>query len=269
MKTKIALSTGLFLLGCLIMAGSATTAQAQTLYSQNFTNTYGSSQGVYRDGWSGYIGAGALNVSTSGNNATYTGASAVTLGNAAGNPNTSIGFLSFYNQGAAAGAQSFSAVVTGLNLALTSGVSTITWQMNTSSVTSQTLKMLVQVDGAWYISNSGFTQTALSATTFDTASTGSFVFNTLASTWSTFTLTPSLDNTGTMAIGSALGADLGSSTITGLGFYSEISTRYNSIRIDSLEVNAVPEPTTLALLMGGCGLMAVIRRPRKASLLDQ
>ncbi|PAW77893.1 MAG: hypothetical protein B9S32_09855 [Verrucomicrobia bacterium Tous-C9LFEB] len=247
-----------------------TSAQAQVLYSQSFTNATGATSGVSMAGWNAYIGANAVNVTGPGSVAALTAGNSVTMPNKTGNPNTSNGFLQFYNgENTGLVSQSFSAVVTGLNLNLTSGTSMISWKMNTSLATSQELRLLVQVGGAWYVTNSTFAQTALSQSTagnFDVADTGSFLFSTAASTWSAFTLIGNSSSSvadGTMAIGATQTLDLSSSTITGIGFYAAVSTRYNILRIDSLEVNAVPEPSSLMLLLGASGMLGMGLRRRR------
>lgn len=237
---------------------SATDGMSQVLYSETFTNNTGSSKGLSYVGWNSYISSTAVDVS---NTATYlpSGGGNEYFSTAAGvgNPTGTNGYMSMYSQ-PATGTETFTAYKTGLNLSLTSGVSTITWQMNATAAGKATTRILVQVGGSWYASNATFTPTDY-GTDFAAATTGSYTFSTLASNWVSFSITPGTS----MALGSALGSDLSSSTITGIGFYSDVA-KYATFRVDTLAVNAVPEPNTVALLLlGAIGMLGMGSRCRK------
>ncbi|QNN23971.1 hypothetical protein HED60_17400 [Planctomycetales bacterium ZRK34] len=137
----------------------------------------------------------------------------------------------------------------------------ISWIMG-NSVTTTTVRLLVQVSGSWYASSTAYsTNPAISSGSSFTTNAGSLGhtlnFSTAAAGWQNFTLTPG----STMALGSVLGADLPTDEITGIGFYISASTT-TTVRLDTLAVTAiVPEPAS-AMLVAGPLLALGMRRKR-------
>lgn len=249
------LSSMLFFVGLASAAGAQTTQ-----YTQLFTNINpAGNQSASTVNWNFYIGATATDYS-SGNVNVGGDIGGISLGGS--NPSSDpAGVLFASNQNTAN--QIFAATTT---FSTAFNADTFTWREGNASTTAS-VRLMIQQGGNWYASDAAFANTtAYTGGTFSsaglTADTGkTFVFSTAASSWHLVTLTPGA----TLSIGaSTLGADLVSSTITGVGFYMQSTTQAANIRIDSLNITgtAIPEPSAYAVVAGMSVLGLVAGRRR-------
>lgn len=265
--TKLLEKYAAFPVAAMALLLAPATAAGAVVYSEDFTRTGVSNLPVSNLGWKAFSGASATDIS--GNGATGTDYVAITP--AAGNPNTTNGAL--YSVAGTVSGQIFSAVETFSSGISLSDPSTISWTMGNAS-TSSTVRLLIQIGGSnsvnsgtWYASDEVFSSSTAygSFSNFSSASTPSVTYNlafsTEANAWRELTLSPGIS----MSLsGSTLSQDLSSSTITGIGFYITATSNTNSaVRLDTLAVTVVPEPSSAALLLGSVGLFAVVFRTRK------
>jgi hypothetical protein len=117
---------------------------------------------------------------------------------------------------------------------------------------TMTQRILVESNSVWYVSAANHT-----SNTTDTVTSGAFgdatwaILNT--STWAVGTFDQSLSSDIT-----SLGAFFGSGDLT----KSTALTSLGGLQMYSLEYNAVPEPSSFALLFGGVAGLLVFRRRR-------
>ena len=133
-------------------------------------------------------------------------------------------------------------------------------------------RIAVQQDGNWYAS------TLVLANSLNVSSAGNFhlapgsggaqlvTFNwtTAASAWDNLTFTPGT----TLALGGISGG-LNADPITAFGLYSDatdsLGNTENAIRrFDTFQIDPVPEPSSVGLILSGVGLLMGLRRSRKA-----
>jgi len=243
------MKTSRFPLGCiavpLLALSFVASASAQALYEQYFNNSSSSLNATANSvGWSAYVSSSATNVS---NIAGGGSEDRVSISYLAGNPNSSLGFLFAANPQTSN--QIFAAVTTFSSITPT----TFTWKQGNAN-TGSSVRLMVQVNGNWYATSQAFTNTvSYTANDFATSTSAdlskSFSFTTAASAWRSV----SLVSGSTLSLGSVLGSDLSSSSITGVGFFIQSPTINVSSRIDSLVI--VPEPGAFAL--AGLGLLGL------------
>ncbi|HEY8965046.1 MAG TPA: PEP-CTERM sorting domain-containing protein [Candidatus Methylacidiphilales bacterium] len=202
-------------------------------------------------------------------------------------PNPTIGLTTDVNVGAASGSAStyyqqnygyysqstintagkyaVSAYTTSLTLDPTASTYSFSWYQRNSTDLSQSVRLLLQVGGVWYVSQTAF-QTALSTTTLE-----SFTYSPTASNWfvlstgTTPTNASAVTSSGAFNLSTAPTSNL-SGNITAMGLFLDnpydASTAYLSV--DSFAVYstaAVPEPGTwLLLAVGGVAVLGMARR---------
>ncbi|GAT35251.1 PEP-CTERM protein-sorting domain-containing protein [Terrimicrobium sacchariphilum] len=237
--------------GSLFLCTQATHAAA--IYLETFPGNSSANAAMSTIGWTAYKGASATNITSTTGGSQY-----VAIANLAGNPGPAIGFLAIVNSGSPQpAAESYATFQTGLSLA---NPTTISWNMNGNGPASP-LRLLVQVSGSWYATDSTFIPTSFtSGANFTNAPAQdvyrSFNFTTDKSAWRSFTFSQGVG----MSVGNTtISSDLASSTITGIGFYADLSSG-SVLRVDQLQV--VPEPGSAALLLGA-GAMFVLLRVRR------
>ena len=252
------------LLRSVLFLASVATTQAAVVYEETFNNSGTGNANISTVGWNKYFGATAGN--PAGNEDWNSYASSVDKGGVTASD------VLFLNNGATANA-TFAITDTSLGLASpvsVSDITSVTWSQGNSNTAIQ-VRLMVQVGGSWYATNTAFTNSAVRIlsdveTPVLPDVSKSFTFTTAASSWRLLTLTPGVE----MSISaSAITSDL-SGNITGVGFLVQhpASGTNQSARFDTLQINAtssVPEPSTFALLAGLAGLgLAGARRQTRA-----
>ena len=116
----------------------------------------------------------------------------------------------------------------------------------------------VEIGSNWYVSGTSYTQD-------DSKNWTQQVFNwtTAASSWNDLNFIPGNETAtpgGTLSIGSPLGSDLPSGDVTAFGLVLN-GNEDNTVRVDTFEVTAIPEPATMSLLAIG-GLGVLLKRKR-------
>jgi PEP-CTERM motif len=132
-------------------------------------------------------------------------------------------------------------------------------------------RIAVQIDGNWYASSQLLVQNNNIANAAAFATSGQqLVFNwtTAASAWLSLSFTPGT----TLALGGPVGSNIPSDPITAFGLYSDPAVNTNGVggtatrRWDSYEIDgtAVPEPSSVMLVLIGLGTLVGFCRSRKA-----
>jgi hypothetical protein len=126
-------------------------------------------------------------------------------------------------------------------------------------------RIAVEIDGNWYASTAvlGNTVGVSSAANFNSQSV-QVVFNwtTDASAWDSLTFVPGTS----LALGSALLSSLPGDPITAFGLYSDAEAGGGNAtrRFDTYQINTVPEPGSVLLVLFGVGMLMGFRRSREA-----
>jgi hypothetical protein len=223
----------------------------EPVYSEKFTNTLPSGNMYLSNfSWNGYRDANAASLS----------ASHVYIPQNLGNPDTQKGYLTL-----APGAAGTFAVVKTLSSLDAAGCA-FTWSMG-NNLTTPTVRLLVKVGANWYASNETFSNTSTyTPATFASTTTGDvcrlLVFSTAAANWRFFTLTPG----SAMSVGAALGSNLPSSQITGIGFYITTPAGSPVVRLDSLEVTPYSPPVPPGAAELGYTQIVIDERPKLADI---
>jgi len=111
---------------------------------------------------------------------------------------------------------------------------------------SQVIQVAIRSGGSWFVSQSGYSHTGTSG---GAASFGAKQLDFTTATWNAL-------NFDTLAVGAA--GDPTAGSVTNIGFFSvEI---LGHLRIDNIEVAAIPEPGVWWLALGGAGLLLRRRR---------
>jgi hypothetical protein len=126
-------------------------------------------------------------------------------------------------------------------------------------------RIAVQIGGNWYASTQVLANNVAvtSAANFNTgAQQVTFNWTTDASAWDSLSFTPGT----TLALGSTLTSPLPGGPVTGFGLYSdqEPGSGNATRRADTFQIDPVPEPGSVGLLLFGAGVLMSLRRSRKA-----
>lgn len=292
-KSSTLIRTAALLASAVALTGSA---RAVSLYFQDFTDSSASANYVLSSKiptWNAYISSKAFNTKfanayqTNTNNDAFGGskfgpqqANLFTQGSGAAGQLGGYILHQTTTADGASGSPVFASVYEGESLGINiAGYSSInfTWQQNANN-TGITSRLMLKVNGSWYVSNTSVAPTVGDRPSLDTAThTKSLTFSSDASQWSVFTLTPSTNNNiynpdnGALTIGGTAVSAL-SGTIEAIGIYSAFPT-FNAAtgtamatRIDQIAINgiaAVPEPSSVALLFGVAGLGFAASRRRR------
>lgn len=250
-------------------------ANAAVIYREVFgVATSGSNYAMSNAGWSVAVGDSATDLSTTVNT-TY--GAFISVGNN-GNPQN------VDNVNAGGPAASLQKGFVGVAMSATSNqrkglVYTTEYSFNTANFQNinfswyegnnsiyASMRVVVQIGGNWYVSNTGFSNDPAVPAGSDFATQSvlrSFDFTTGASQWSTLNFTSG----STLSIGSTLTNALPTGTITGFGLYNSDTNLNSSMRFDTFTISAtaVPEPGAFSLCFLGVGAFLWVRRFRKTS----
>lgn len=233
----------------LTLAAQSSGAQVP-VYTETFDNNTGSNQDFDTVGWSGVHSATGIAYPTDNtNNETPI------ISSAASSTGSTPGYIfhntfegkspvMYYEDGLSLGAPAGGEVLDSVSFAL----------RNVS--TSQNIQIALEFGmGNWYLSD----------TTFNNATsnvwTSNLVVDLSAETWKGLNVDIGTD----FSVGAAAALPtLATSSLTGIGFFTASTSNNNNIRIDTLEVSAVPvpEPATFAALTGALALGMIMRRRR-------
>ncbi len=126
-------------------------------------------------------------------------------------------------------------------------------------------RVAVQIDNNWYASTAVFANTvSVSSGANFNANAQQFTFNwtTAASAWDNLTFVPGT----ALALGSTLTSPLPGDNITAFGVYTDAENAGDNAtrRIDTYQIDTVPEPGSVMLGLFGVGALMGLRRSRKA-----
>jgi len=126
-------------------------------------------------------------------------------------------------------------------------------------------RIAVQIDGNWYASTEVLANTVAvsSAANFNTgAQQVTFNWTTAASAWDSLTFVPGTS----LVLGSTLTSPLPGDNITAFGLYSDQEAGGGNAtrRVDTYQIDTVPEPSSVVLVLSGVGVLMSLRRSRKA-----
>ena len=269
------------LAGAILLTMQAT--RADVIYRETFSSTAGAPNTNFAYvGWSGYWSPTAQT-----DDGVVSPLNNFGIGSSVGNP--SGGTFTNVNAGTSVGNTNGFAFASGF-MAVSNNILTYTteyavnpgvWNVGSISFYSGNtsnsfpngmpgFRIAVQIDGNWYASSQLLVQNNNIANAAAFASSGQkLVFNwtTTASAWDSLTFVPG----STLALGGVIGSDLPADPITAFGLYSDPSVN-NGVggvatrRWDSYEIDgtAVPEPSSVALVLVGFGTLLGFRRSRKA-----
>ncbi len=262
--------------GAILLSMQVTQAQTP-IYRELWANTNGANAAPSIDSWVGSFGSTAFDSQdvADGGGATqgYFGISSST-GNSAGpvginttpaEPATGPGFLFLSGGAGHAGGTNWIATTSAYT------VNTSAYSVNDMSFysgnayTASVEHFVVQIDGNWYVTVQTFGNAAAVSSAANFASQApldTFTWTTAASAWETLNYTPGT----TLTVGSVLSSALPGDNITAFGLYSD-GVATGTTRADTFEIDAfaVPEPSSVMLVLSGVGLLMMsLRRFRKA-----
>ncbi len=129
-------------------------------------------------------------------------------------------------------------------------------------------RIAVEIDGNWYASTQvlGNSSPVASAGVFNSQAVQvDFTWTTAATAWDNLSFTP-----GTiLALGSTLTSPLSGDPVTAFGLYTDATDSLGNPvtatrRVDTYQINTVPEPGSVVLGLFGVGVLMSLRRSRKA-----
>lgn len=258
--------------GVILLSVQATQAQTP-IYREVFGNSTTTNNYLSSVGWAGAWGATATDSSNPSPNNFGISSSLSDPGNLdninAGGPAASLsnGFL--FTSGTGASLNNWFAYTTSYTIDPTAtpiqDISIFAGSAANSTFGIPGFRIAIQTDGNWYVS------TAVLANTVAVASGGNFnsqaqqvTFNwtTAASAWESLTFVPGTS----LVVGSVLSSPLSGDPITGFGLYSDQEPGAGNAtrRVDTFQIDIVPEPGSVALMLLGIGALIGFRHSRKA-----
>lgn len=263
------------LAGAILFSIQLAQAQPTPIYRELWANTSGVNAAPSVDSWVGSFGSSAFDSQNTaqggGATAGFFGLSSST-GNSSGpvginttpaEPATGPGFL--FVSGAAGHPSGTNWIATTSAYTVNTSAYTINDMSfySGNAFTASLEHFVVQIDGNWYASVQTFGNAAAvsSAANFAAqAQLDTFTWTTAASAWETLNYTPGT----TLTVGSVLTSALPGDNITAFGLYSD-GPGTGTMRADTYQIDAfaVPEPSSVALVFSGVGVLMGLRRSRK------
>jgi len=282
-QAMLSLKKFVLLSGAILMCVQATHAQEPAIYRETFSQAAGAANTNFEfDGWSGYWSPTAQNEAAGNAAGTWNNFGA---GSSLGRP--SGGNFTNVNAGPEVGNTNGFAFSSGFNSVSNNFIVYTTqfsinqtiynigsisfYSGNTSNAFPNGMpgyRIAIQMDGNWYASDQLLVQNnnVLNAGAF-AASGQQLVLNWAGSIWDSLTFVPGTS----LVLGGAVGT-LPSDPVTAFGLYSDPAVNTNGVggiqtrRWDSFEIDgtAIPEPSSVALVVMGLGTLVGLRRSRKA-----
>lgn len=280
--TSLGSRHGLTLLGCACAFALFSSAKADVIYRETFGVQPGATADVVTTAfdWQRFTATGIANAAVGVN---YNNPGRLTdVANVEAGPNAD-GTSGAYTNGILymSGSQ---------NLALTTEYSfdlagyenvSFSWYEGNAHA-SESMRMVIRIDGLWYASTDTFTTAAMGIAGFGAqAELKTLAFDPDPAKWSLLnfngnytvgvtpgTGTPTNSSLGTVTLGAAPAAPL-SGVITGFGVYTEFNGGTGNMRLDTFQIDAtaVPEPSGAHLLLvaGASFLLFRYHRRRRVS----
>jgi hypothetical protein len=256
--------------GAILLSMQVTHAQ---IYREVFGNNTAANQNVTTVGWLGAYGAGGAGPSSLGGAYTNNFGISSVLGdpqnldniNAGGAALSKANGLLFTSGGTMATAN-WIAYTTGYTVDTTANpIQDISFYAGSAAngAVIPGFRIAVQIDGNWYATSQVFANTVAvaSAANFNTlAQQETFTWTTAASAWDSLTFVPGTS----LVLGSTLGSNLPGDNVTAFGLYSDAMTGGSTRRFDTFQIDPVPEPSSVVLVLSGVGMLMGLRRSRKA-----
>ncbi len=244
------------LLSTLAIACLSFQAGAAIIFTETFDNTTGGNLPLGDLGWAATYDpdATAYDVSDSNNSGSTDGADKPLVSGAASSEGSTAGYVfqnPFRNN------TPIFIYTNGLSLGQTTGVDNVLNEVTfalRNTATDMDFRIALEIGaGNWFIADDTFNNTTSNAWT-----TG-LQLDVGAATWRDLTV-----NVGTEISIAGSTTSLAAGDLTGIGFYTAKGGNGNNIRIDTLNVDAVPEPATYALIGGALALGLVLVRRRRS-----
>lgn len=265
--------------GAILLSMQVTHAQVP-IYREVFGNTAGGANAnLSTVGWSGAWGPTAIDANNFGSTSPNNFGVSSALGRPnnldninAGGPSVSMLNGLVFTSGTGASLNNWIAYTTGYTVDTTlTPIQDISFYAGSSANGTFGIpgaRIAVQIGGNWYASTQVLSNTVAVATAgvFNTgAQQVTFNWTTDASAWDSLSFTPGT----TLALGSTLASPLPGGNVTGFGLYSDqepgIAGPGNATRrFDTFQIDPVPEPSSVVLVLSGVGVLMSLRRSRKA-----
>jgi hypothetical protein len=263
------------LAGAILLSMQVTHAQ---IYREVFGNNTAVNNLLSTVGWSGAWGPTATDSAGGGMLANNFGVSAA-LGSPqnleninAGGPSLSQANGLLFTSGGTAATMNWIAYTTGYTVDTTANpiqdISFYAGSTVNSTYGIPGARIAVQIDGNWYASSAVLANpvSVSSAANFHLgAGSGgaqqvTFNWTTAASAWDSLTFVPGTS----LVLGSTLVSDLPGDNITAFGLYSDAEAGTGATRrFDTFQIDTVPEPSSVVLVLSGVGVLMSLRRSRK------